>query len=192
MSPDPHQENAVNEAVVSSAAAANPGAKPPAAVDPSGTQALGVTPARLVEVLQAAGYRATLTEVNGIIEVRSAAQGLSFIARFGNRSGVQRQFFDFTLFCPLNVTGRLAPGVVELWNRSRRFARLGYEQQFLILSMDVLAAGGVPDAYLRAQCELWDKMLQDLILYLRQSGSPTPATETSEAAPISPSTAHAH
>lgn len=142
----------------------------------------GVTPERLAQVLQAAGYRATVAETNGIFEVRSAAQGLSFFARFGNRSGVERQFIDFTLFCPLAINGELASGAVELWNRSRRFARLTREQQLLVLSMDVLAAGGVPDTYLRAQSELWDKILRDLILYLRQSGSPTPAASTPEAA----------
>jgi len=140
----------------------------------------GVTPDRLAAVLQAAGYRATITEANGYFEVKSAAQGLNFFARFGNRVGPDAQFLDFTFFCPLAVNGELSQGVLDLWNRSRRFARLTREQQLLFLAMDVLAAGGVPDLYLRAQCELWDNMIRDLIIHLRQSGSaPPPAARQS-------------
>ncbi len=150
---------------------------PPTATPP------GVTPDRLAAVLQAAGYRATITETNGFFEVKSAAQGLNFFARFGNRAGPEAQFLDFTFFCPLAVNGELSQGVLDLWNRSRRFARLTREQQLLVLAMDVLAAGGVPDLYLSAQCELWDNMIRDLIMHLRQSGSaPPPAAR--EATPI--------
>ena len=143
----------------------------------------GVSPDRLAAVLQAAGYRATITETNGFFEVKSAAQGLNFFARFGNRAGPGAQFLDFTFFCPLAVNGELSQGVLDLWNRSRRFARLTREQQLLVLAMDVLAAGGVPDLYLRAQCELWDNMIRDLIIHLRQSGS-SPPPAASESTPI--------
>jgi hypothetical protein len=143
----------------------------------------GVTPDRLAAVLQAAGYRATITETNGFFEVKSAAQGLNFFARFGNRAGPEKQFLDFTFFCPLAVNGELSQGILDLWNRSRRFARLTREQQLLVLAMDVLAAGGVPDLYLRAQCELWDGMIRDMIIHLRQSGTTPPPAAASEAAP---------
>jgi hypothetical protein len=146
------------------------------AAGPAGSAASGVSPEQLATVLQAAGYRAQPLELNGLHEIRSAAQGLSFVIRFGNPTGIEKRYFDLTFFCPLALKGELAPGVIDLWNRSRRFARLSREQQLLLLSMDVLAAGGVPDTYLRAQCELWDRMIQDLVLYLRQSGSSTPAT----------------
>ncbi len=152
-------------------------------VPPTGTRP-GVTPDRLAAVLQAAGYRATITETNGFFEVKSAAQGLNFFARFGNRAGPDSEFLDFTFFCPLAVHGELSQGVLDLWNRSRRFARLTREQQLLVLSMDVLAAGGVPDLYLRAQCELWDNMIRDLIIHLRQSGS-APPPSASESTPVS-------
>jgi hypothetical protein len=148
----------------------------------------GVTPDRLAAVLQSAGYRATITETNGILEVKSAAQGLNFFARFGNKAGPERQYLDFTFFCPLAVHGELSPSILDIWNRVRRFARLNREQQLLILSMDVLAAGGVPDLYLLAQCELWDGMIRDLILHLRSSGAtPPPAAAPDPAPTIVPS-----
>ena len=50
---------------------------------------------------------------------------------------------------------------------SRRFARLQFSPPFLVFCMDVSAAGGVAPNYLRAQIEIWDRLAQDLIAYLR-------------------------
>ena len=153
------------------------GGEPSAVATPPARPPPGVTPGRLAAVLQAAGYRATIGETNGFFEVKSAAQGLNFFIRFGNPAGPERQYLDFTFFCPLAVKGELAQAVLDLWNGSRRFGRLTREQQLLVLTMDVLAAGGVPDLYLSAQCELWDGIIRDMILHLRQSGSsPAPAS----------------
>lgn len=160
------------------------GARPAPVAAPPPPPASGITPGRLVAVLQAAGYRATICETNGFFEVKSAAQGLPFFIRFGNPAGPERQYLDFTFFCPLAVKGELVQGVLDLWNRSRRFARLTREQHLLVLAMDVLAAGGVPDLYLSSQCELWDGIIRDMILYLRQSGSPSPPVSPAEPGPI--------
>jgi hypothetical protein len=48
-----------------------------------------------------------------------------------------------------------------------RFARLFRQDAFLVLTMDVVLAGGVTDDYLCAQCELWDRVIRDFILHLR-------------------------
>ncbi|MDE0854822.1 MAG: hypothetical protein OSA97_10415, partial [Nevskia sp.] len=38
------------------------------------------------------------------------------------------------------------------------------------LTMDILLAGGVSEAHLHAQCELWDRLIRDLVLHVQRSG----------------------
>ncbi|HHM8115130.1 TPA: YbjN domain-containing protein, partial [Pseudomonas aeruginosa] len=39
--------------------------------------------------------------------------------------------------------------------------------EFLVMEMDVIVAGGVSLANLRSHIELWDRLLQEFIAYLR-------------------------
>jgi len=48
-----------------------------------------------------------------------------------------------------------------------RFGRLYLGGSLLVLDMDVLAAGGMPPAQLVAHVQVWDRLLQGLIAYLR-------------------------
>jgi hypothetical protein len=143
---------------------------------------LTATPATLAELLQSAGYRATEVEQNGLVQLLSASQGIGFSVRFGNRAeGEGAGFLDFTFSAVLQVQGEVPAQLVPSWNQSRRFARMWLQGNFLVLEMDVTVAGGVTADHLRAQIGLWDRLLQELLLHLRQSAEP-PAVASPAAA----------
>ena len=122
----------------------------------------------LTELLQAAGYRVNETEQNGIVQLLSASQGIGYAVRFGNPTPSAGEYLDFTFSCALRVQGELPAGLAELWNASRRFARLSVQGEFLVMEMDVVVAAGVSADHLRSQLELWDRLLQEFIVYLRE------------------------
>ncbi|MCA6108178.1 YbjN domain-containing protein [Bradyrhizobium cenepequi] len=124
----------------------------------------------LRDLFQLAGYRVeTLTDpVAGLSYLRSATNGLAFDVRPGNRIGGEEQgFLDVALIAVLQVQGELPLEVVNRWNATRRFARLQLSPPFLALSLDVSVAGGVTQTNLRAQIEIWDHLVQQLVGYLR-------------------------
>ncbi|WHS58312.1 YbjN domain-containing protein [Pseudomonas sp. G2-4] len=127
-----------------------------------------VTPQSLTEVLQAAGYRVNESEQNGIVQLLSASQGIGYAVRFGNPTPTPGHYLDFTFSCALRVQGELPAGLAELWNSSRRFARLSVQGEFLVMEMDVVVAAGVSAEHLRSNLELWDRLLQEFIVYLRE------------------------
>ena len=69
------------------------------------------------------------------------------------------------------MQGELPPGLAERWNVEKRFARLTLQGVFLVLELDVILAGGVSENYLRATVELWDRLLQEFLLFLRANAS---------------------
>ena len=121
----------------------------------------------LAEVLQDAGYRSNESEQNGIKQLLSASQGIGFAIRPGNPVGEGPEMLDFTLSCALRIQGALPESMVSDWNRGKRFSRLTHQGDFLVLEMDVVVAGGVRAAHLRAQVELWDRLMREFLLYLR-------------------------
>ncbi|MFJ1301622.1 YbjN domain-containing protein [Pseudomonadota bacterium AL_CKDN230030165-1A_HGKHYDSX7] len=123
---------------------------------------------RLQTLLQEQGYRVTVSEQNGLSQLLSASQGIGFALRFGNPAQTKGEFVDYTMSCALRVQGDLPAGLVDTWNTSKRFARLSVQGHFLVLEMDVILAGGVTENHLRANTELWDRLLQELVLFLRQ------------------------
>ncbi|MDO7899126.1 YbjN domain-containing protein [Pseudomonas citrulli] len=127
-----------------------------------------VSVSSLTELLQAAGYRVNETEQNGIVQLLSASQGIGYAVRFGNPTPTSGEYLDFTFSCALRVQGELPAGLAELWNASRRFARLSVQGEFLVMEMDVVVAAGVSADHLRSQLELWDRLLQEFIVYLRE------------------------
>ncbi|MCE0460789.1 YbjN domain-containing protein [Pseudomonas uvaldensis] len=127
-----------------------------------------VSPKSLTELLQAAGYRVNQTDQNGIVQLLSASQGIGFAVRFGNPTPTAGDYLDFTFSCALRVQGELPVGLAELWNASRRFARLSVQGEFLVMEMDVVVAAGVSADHLRSNLELWDRLLQEFIVYLRE------------------------
>ena len=131
---------------------------------------------RLADVLRAAGYRVTAAEQNGAVQLMSASQGIGFAVRFGNpAAGLAPQgtepgalpYIDYTLSCVLQVQGDLPAELVANWNRTKRFARLASHGQFLALEMDGVVAGGVSERHLRSTIELWDRLIQEFLLHLR-------------------------
>ncbi|AYQ40978.1 hypothetical protein BLA9940_05638 [Burkholderia aenigmatica] len=144
---------------------------------------------RLADVLRRAGYRVTAAEQNGAVQLMSASQGIGFAVRFGNPAAVLAPqgpdaspaallFIDYTLSCVLQVQGELPVELVADWNRTKRFARLASHGPFLALEMDVVVAGGVSERYLRSTIELWDRLVQEFLLHLRNR----PAMAEQEAA----------
>ncbi|KVQ11752.1 YbjN domain-containing protein [Burkholderia ubonensis] len=135
--------------------------------------AIGVD--ELADVFRNAGYRVTATEQNGAVQLMSASQGVGFAVRFGNAAPPQGEaagasiarYLDYTLGCVLQVQGDLPAQLVADWNRTKRFARLASHGPFLALEMDVIVAGGVSVRYLRSTIELWDRMVQEFLLHLR-------------------------
>ncbi|MFP3504634.1 YbjN domain-containing protein [Burkholderia sp. SIMBA_062] len=142
---------------------------------------------RLADILRRAGYRVTIAEQNGAMQLMSASQGVGFAVRFGNpAAGLVPQgvdaaaipYIDYTLSCVLQVQGDLPAELVANWNRTKRFARLASHGAFLALEMDVVVAGGVSERHLRSTVELWDRLIQEFLLHLRNR----PAMAEQEAA----------
>lgn len=122
----------------------------------------------LTTLLQDAGYRVNRTEQNAVVQLLSASQGVGFAVRFGNRAtDKEGEFLDFTFSCALRIQGELPAGLAERWNASRRFARLSVQGEFLVMEMDVVVADGVSHKHLLGNLLLWDRLLQELIVYLR-------------------------
>ena len=124
----------------------------------------------LRETLQQAGYRveAVTDPVANVPYLRSATGGLAFDIRPGNRiAGADGDFVDATFTAILQVQGELPLDLVNRWNATRRFARLQLSPPFLVFCLDVSVAGGVTSSHLRAHIEIWDRLVQELIGYLR-------------------------
>ncbi|WP_080411815.1 type III secretion system chaperone family protein [Burkholderia ubonensis] len=116
----------------------------------------------------------TATEQNGAVQLTSASQGLGFAVRFGNvapqgdaEDSSPAHYLDYTLGCVLQVQGDLPAQMVADWNRTKRFARFASHGPLLALEMDVVVAGGGAVRYLRSTIELWDHLVQEFLLYLR-------------------------
>lgn len=139
---------------------------------------------QLADIFRSAGYRVTVVEQNGASQLMSASQGIGFAVRGGNAlpqaSAPAAAYFDYTLSCTLQVQGDLPADLVPSWNRTKRFARLASHGAFLVLEMDVVAAGGVSERHLRSMTELWDRLIQELLLHLRNR--PAMAAEEAVAA----------
>lgn len=135
----------------------------------SNTVIVKITLDDLRAAMQQVGYRVEeLTDpVANLTYLRSATGGLTFDIRPGNRLADAESFVDAAFTAVLQVQGELPLDLINRWNATRRFARLQLSQQFLVLSLDVSVAGGVTADHLRAQIEIWDRLVQELIVYLR-------------------------
>lgn len=134
----------------------------------SDTQIAQLTLDNLREILQQTGYRVeeAIDPVANVPYLRSATGGLAFDVRPGNRLP-DESFVDVAFTAVLQVQGELPLDLVNRWNATRRFARLQLSQPFLVFCQDVSVAGGVMPNHLRAQIEIWDRLVQELIAYLR-------------------------
>ena len=128
------------------------------------------------ELVQEAGFRAEIVSgaAAGAPVIRSASSGLAFEIRLLNPVQTEpKSFADLTFTAGLQVQGPLALEIVNRWNATKRFSRLYVAQGFLIIAMDIVLQGGVPPEHLRAQIEIWDRLLQELLAYLRTAAAQT-------------------
>ncbi len=128
-----------------------------------------VSPEQIGEILQSSGYRAEhRTDNNGIPLIASATNGVNFNVRMGNRAAAPAEgFMDFTYLTIIKIEGEFPADRLNEWNRNRRFSRLHRVDDFIVLDMDVVVAGGVTEKHIRATLELWERMLQELMNWLR-------------------------
>jgi hypothetical protein len=125
---------------------------------------------KLTEILQSMGFRAeSFDDANGTPCLRSATSGVGFTIRMGNRAlPPAAGFTDFSYIAVIKIMeGQFPIDRLNEWNRQRRFSKLHSRDDFLVLDFDVLVAGGVSEAYLRQSVGLWDRLIQDLVLFLR-------------------------
>lgn len=132
-------------------------------------QIMTVSPEQLGEIMQSAGYRTEhRTDNNGAPLIASATGGISFNVRMGNRAVPPVEgFLDFTYLTVIKIEGEFPLTRVNDWNRNKRFARLHQVDDFIVMDMDVIAAAGVTTNHIRATLELWDRLLQELMAWLR-------------------------
>jgi hypothetical protein len=133
-----------------------------------------LTPETLRDLLQDAGCRAEIVAPPAEAPaglpplLRSATNGMAFEIRFADPMAIDAQRFGgFTLLAGLLVKGDLPSALVSRWNTERRFGRLFLQANMLVLVQDVTLAGGVTRDHLRAQLALWDRLIQELMHYLR-------------------------
>ncbi|OLS62287.1 YbjN domain-containing protein [Pseudomonas putida] len=126
-----------------------------------------VTADSMTTLLQDAGCRVNRIEQNQVVQLQTASQGIGYSVRFGNHAREQGEFLDFTYSCALRVQGEIPENLVNQWNISRRFARLSSQGEFLVLEQDVVVADGVSPKNLLGSLVLWDRVLQEFVIYLR-------------------------
>ena len=126
-----------------------------------------MTPDQVSEAIRACGCAVTAVEQDGVVRLHSASQGIGFQVLWGNALAAG-EYVDFTLSCPLRVQGGTLPeAVLSDWHRSKRFARVAQHGDFVVLEMDVLAAGGVGPQHLTVMLQLWNQMMGQFFLHLR-------------------------
>lgn len=126
------------------------------------------------DLLQSVGCRAEIlpaSDGNAASSVRSATSGIGFEIRLVGPLTPEGRGADLTFLAALRVEGVLPPTLINDWNTTRRFGRLALDGTVLVLSMDVLLAGGVGPAYLRTRLELWDRLLREFTLHLREAAA---------------------
>ena len=104
---------------------------------------------------------------NGVVRLHSASQGIGFHVLWDNAVG-EGEYVDLTLNCPLRMEGCiLLDGVLADWYRTKRFVRAAQHGDFVVLEMDILVAGGVTPNHLAMQMQVWNQMMGQFFLHLR-------------------------
>ncbi len=129
-----------------------------------------VTPEILRDLLQAMGYPVDLAKGPGDLPIlRSATSGLAFEIRFLNPAPDGKGYADMTFLAALPIQEGRPLEIANRWNASMRFARLQVNNSYMVLTMDVIALGGVQRDHLVTQVEVWDRLLQQLRPFLRDA-----------------------
>ncbi|WP_066266575.1 YbjN domain-containing protein [Hydrogenophaga palleronii] len=126
-----------------------------------------MTPDQVADAIKSSGCAVTAIEQDGVVRLHSASQGIGFQVLWGNASATG-EYLDLTLSCPLRVQGGVLPeSVLADWHRSKRFARVALHGDFVVLEMDVLAAGGISPNHLAMMMQLWSQMMGQFFVHLR-------------------------
>lgn len=129
------------------------------------------------EALRATGFRASITAQDGRAMIQSAVQGLGFVVTPGNRAPDDAsRYIDWAFTCLIRFDGPLGHEQIVRWNQTKRFARLYIAGQTLVLAMDVFTGAGDGEQSLRGYCELWDRVVQEFISFLRGLSVAVPGT----------------
>ncbi|MPS30285.1 YbjN domain-containing protein [Pigmentiphaga sp.] len=122
---------------------------------------------QVAEAIKAAGCAVTPIEQDGVVRLHSASHGVGFQVLWGNAQA-KDEYADFTFSCPLRIQGgELPAGLLTEWHRTKRFARVSQHGDFVVLEMDVVAAGGVSPSHLVVAAQIWTQMMGQFFLYLR-------------------------
>jgi hypothetical protein len=131
-----------------------------------------LTLAELCELFEKAGYRVepAVDPASGVSYLRSTASGIAFDLRPGARSPGDSagRFVDFTLVCVLRCRGEAPGDLVNDWNITHRFSRLQFGGSYFALCMDVSIFGGVTREHFRTNIEIWGRLVEELIVHLRE------------------------
>lgn len=122
---------------------------------------------QVAEAIKASGCAVTAVNVDGAVHLHSASQGIGFQVLWGNAVS-EGEYVDLTLNCPLRIEGGILPdGVLADWHRTKRFVRAAQHNDFVVLEMDILVAGGVMPNHLAMQMQVWSQMMGQFFLHLR-------------------------
>lgn len=148
---------------------------------PAAPLLFSMTPDQVTAAIQASGCAVTAVEQDGVVRLHSASQGIGFQVLWGSALA-EGEYVDLTLSCPLRVQGGALPeAVLSDWHRSKRFARVARHGDFVVLEMDVIAAGGISPDHLSMLLQLWNQMMGKFFLHLRNF-KPADAPEAAAAA----------
>jgi len=126
-----------------------------------------INASEMSDAIKAVGCAVTAVEQDGVVRLHSASHGIGFQVLWGNAVSAG-EYADLTLSCPLRVQGGSLPeGVLASWHRSKRFARVAQHGDFVVLEMDLIAAGGVTPEHLVLTLHLWTQMMGQFFLHLR-------------------------
>lgn len=172
--PGPAPQQAVTPTPTPTPAPASASAMAPNTAAPGAEILEGLTTADLVDAIQAAGCAVTPVSRDGGVQLSSACHGVGFNVLWGN-AAAPGCFIDITLSCPLRMQGGVLPDEVFAgWHRSKRFARLSRHDDYVVLEMDVIAAGGITRAHLQVMLKLWTQMVGQFLAYLRHASMAAP------------------
>ena len=130
-----------------------------------------LTPDLMLAIFKEAGHEPELIEgAGGVPILRSVSSGVSFAFYFGNqaRTGEGNGYGDGVFQATFAIQGEMPLELLNQWNANRRFARLFLAENTLYLIMDIIAYGGVTDDGARAFVEIWDQLIPETLLFLRE------------------------
>ncbi|MET0370278.1 MAG: YbjN domain-containing protein [Sphingobium sp.] len=133
-------------------------------------------PTTIVDALQAAGFRATLSKgEDGDPKVESSAEGYKFSIFF---YGCQKAELCDSLQFWISFAddGTNTPELANKWNNKRRFGQMAVsDAKSLSMSYDVTTMGGLPAKNFADVIEWWATMLGELGKFFKENGPPAPA-----------------